>query len=136
MKYATVNPVTSADSGWPSPDMRWHPPHASMPGRPLMTGSGAGGCWSGNQSGGAFRLSISFGVYLRVLPGIVFGSSDSAGSCASITWNAHDGSRGTGLGSGVCDLTVAETASAIANTSIHTRACIKVLRQEHQAAER
>jgi hypothetical protein len=40
-------------------------------------------------------------VYFRVLPGIDFGSGVSAGSDPPWTWNAHDGSRGTGAGSAV-----------------------------------
>jgi hypothetical protein len=60
--------------------MRWQDPHASIPPRPFVTGDGAGGCSSGNQSGGASRLSISAGVYDLLLPGTRFGVGSSAGS--------------------------------------------------------
>src|SRR5688572_11731995 len=62
---------------------------------------GAGGCSFGNQSGGASRLSISFGVYFFVLPGRVFGSGDSGGSDPACTGNAHAGSRAGTAGSAV-----------------------------------
>src|SRR5438445_665331 len=51
--YSAGRPAISADSGWPWPDMRWQVPHVAPGGAfgPLAIW-GAGGCSSGNQSGG------------------------------------------------------------------------------------
>ena len=54
---------------------------------------GAGWCSSGNQSGGLRRSSISLGVYFFVLPGTVFGPGRLGRQRASLTGNAHAGSR-------------------------------------------
>src|SRR6266513_4645392 len=99
--YAAVTPVMPADSGWPSPDIRWHAPQASAAPWPFCTIGGAGGCSSGNQSGGLDRLSISAGVYFFVLPGTLLGAAASAGSAPLTAGNAHAGSF-VGGGCGCC----------------------------------
>ena len=62
-------PAMSADSGWPWPDIRWQEPHAiAIAGSPL-TDRGAGGCSSGNQSGGFAFPAILAASYSFELPG-------------------------------------------------------------------
>src|SRR5437667_12293964 len=73
--------------------MRWQAPQASAPACPFCTMDGAGGCSSGNQSGGFNRSSICAGVYVLVLPATLFGPGSSAGTAPLIAGNAQDGSR-------------------------------------------
>src|SRR5438477_93452 len=62
-------PAMSAASGWPWPDIRWHAPHANrLPGPPATAG-GAGGCSSGNQSGGFEFPATLAHSYSLALPG-------------------------------------------------------------------
>src|ERR1700724_4395589 len=59
----------SAASGWLWPDIRWHEPHANLTPAPPVTARGAGGCSSGNQSGGfAFPATLAHS-YSFALPG-------------------------------------------------------------------
>src|SRR5205085_1372613 len=89
-------PVSPADSGWPSPDIRWHAPQASAAPWPFCTSEGGARCSSGNQSGGLFRSSICAGVYDLVLPGTLLGPGSSAGTDPLMAGNAHEGPGGAG----------------------------------------
>src|SRR5215467_4417388 len=59
----------SAASGWPWPDIRWHAPHANLIPWPPVTDFGAGGCSSGNQSGGLAVPATLAHSYSFALPG-------------------------------------------------------------------
>src|SRR5688572_7814823 len=83
---------------------------------PFTTRAAGAGWSSGNQSGGLRRSSICAGVYCLLLPGTVCGVAGSAGSDPACTWNAHDGSRGTGEGNavgvaagGCCEITALDS---------------------------
>src|SRR5258705_13206716 len=62
-------PAMSADSGWPWPDIRWQAPHANLLPGPPATDAGAGGCSSGNQSGGFVFPETLAHSYSLALPG-------------------------------------------------------------------
>src|SRR6266516_5576260 len=66
MMYSGGMPARSADSGCPCPDIRWHDPHAFGIGP--FTLRGAGGCSSGNQSGGFALPAIAAASYSLLLP--------------------------------------------------------------------
>src|SRR6185369_4424500 len=123
MKYSTGSPATSADSGWPWPDIRWHEPHAFGAG-PATT-RGAGRCSSGNQSGGFVLPAIAAASYSRALPGArttpVIGV---AGGCtASGTLNAQSGSPlGKTNGAGVCAAAGARSEVSIAMVTVRLTA--------------
>src|ERR1700748_215074 len=60
-------PAMSAASEWLWPGIRWQAPHANLIPGPPVTAFGAGGCSSGNQSGGfavpaTLDHSYSFGL--------------------------------------------------------------------------
>src|SRR5215831_12297192 len=59
----------SAASGCPWPDIRWQAPQANLAPGPPVTALGAGGCSSGNQSGGVALPAIFAASYSLVLPG-------------------------------------------------------------------
>src|SRR5882757_2049013 len=67
--YAAGKPARSAASGWPWPDIRWHAPHANLLPGPPATDGGAGGCSSGNQSGGFVFPETLAHSYSLALPG-------------------------------------------------------------------
>src|SRR6266436_8164709 len=69
MMYSAGSPARSADSGWPWPDIRWHAPHANLFPGPPATAGGAGGCSSGNQSGGFVFPETLAHSYSLALPG-------------------------------------------------------------------
>src|SRR5215510_2782955 len=109
-------PERSADSGWPWPDIRWHAPHANrLPGPPATVG-GAGGCSSGNQSGGLVFPETLAHSYSRALPGArTMPSGRTADGCSlSGMLKAHSGSP-SGRVSGSCALTCM-TSEASAHT--------------------
>src|SRR5437899_1414367 len=69
MMYSAGMPARSADSGWPWPDIRWQAPHANRRPGPPATDAGAGGCSSGNQSGGLVFPETLAHSYSLALPG-------------------------------------------------------------------
>src|SRR5713101_7036751 len=102
--YSAGRPAISADSGCPCPDMRWQEPQAIIltPGSPF-TMRGAGGCSSGNQSGGFALLPVFAASYTLVLPGTWTGPVGcTVGGCTlSGMLNAQEGRR-FGIVSGSC----------------------------------
>src|SRR5215470_9633741 len=102
--------------------MRWHEPHAkAIPESPL-TDRGAGGCSSGNQSGGFAFPAIFVASYSLALPGtrtMPVGPAP-AGWTASGILKAHDGSP-SGTVSAVCAASVC-TANAVARAQLSSNA--------------
>src|SRR5262249_15696361 len=122
MMYSAGMPARSADSGWPCPDIRWHAPHANRRPGPPATDTGAGGCSSGNQSGGFVLPATLAHSYSRALPGArTMPSGRTADGCSlSGMLNAHSGSPG-GRVSGSCALTSTRSeASAHTTTAMQT----------------
>src|SRR5215468_1504314 len=124
MMYSAGMPARSADSGWPWPDIRWHAPHANRRPGPPATDGGAGGCSSGNQSGGLVFPETLAHSYSFALPGArTMPSGRTAEGCSlSGMLNAHSG-RPAGRVSGSCALAFGATSEA----SAHTRTAMDVL---------
>src|SRR5262245_32238802 len=91
MMYSGGMPAMSADSGCPWPDIRWHDPQAFGIGP--FTLRGAGGCSSGNQSGGFALPAIVDASYSWLLPAArtVAGTRGSGGCTVSGMLYAHSG---------------------------------------------
>src|SRR5262245_61652418 len=87
-------PAMSAASGWPWPDIRWHAPHANLIPWPPVPARGAGGCSSGNQSGGLAVPATLAHSYSFALPGALTMPSTrtAAGWTLSGMLNAQSGS--------------------------------------------
>src|ERR687884_1921112 len=103
MMYSAGMPAMSADSGCPWPDIRWHVPHAFGIGP--FTLFGAGGCSSGNQSGGFALPAIAVASYSLLLPATrtTLGTFGSGGCTLSGMLNAHSGRPfGIVVGAGFC----------------------------------
>src|SRR5262245_22789439 len=118
--YSAGMPARSADSGWPWPDIRWHAPHANRRPGPPATDAGAGGCSSGNQSGGLVLPETFAHSYSLALPGaLTMPSGRTAEGCSlSGMLKAHSGSP-SGRVSGSCALTcVRSEASAHTTTAM------------------
>src|SRR5438045_2157530 len=98
-------PARSADSGWPCPDIRWQAPHANLLPGPPATDSGAGGCSSGNQSGGFEFPETLAHSYSFALPGALTMpcGRTAVGWTLSGILNAQSGSP-AGTVSGSCAL--------------------------------
>src|SRR3954470_21231065 len=115
-------PARSADSGWPWPDIRWHAPQANRRPGPPATDGGAGGCSSGNQSGGLVFPETLAHSYSLALPGArTMPSGRTAEGCSlSGMLKAHSGSP-SGRVSGSCALTtVRSEPSAHTATAMQT----------------
>src|SRR5262245_58636421 len=125
MMYSAGMPAMSADSGWPWPDIRWHAPHANRLPGPPATDAGAGGCSSGNQSGGFVLPATLAHSYSRALPGArTMPSGRTAEGCSlSGMLNAHSGSR-AGRVSCSCALTSCAVRS---EATAHIRTAMDVL---------
>src|SRR4029450_9817163 len=121
--YSAGMPAMSADSGWPWPDIRWQAPHANRLPGPPATDDGAGGCSSGNQSGGFVLPATLAHSYSRALPGArTMPSGRTAEGCSlSGMLNAHSGSP-AGRVNGSCALT-----STRSEASAHTTRAMDVL---------
>src|SRR5262245_48900569 len=71
-KKHSGKPLTPADSGCPSPVVRWQSEQArGSSRRPFATTGGIGGWSPGYQSGGPYGLLISTSLYFLSLPGCV-----------------------------------------------------------------
>src|SRR5258705_4334760 len=115
-------PARSADSGWPWPDIRWHAPHANLLPGPPATDGGAGGCSSGNQSGGFVFPDTLAHSYSLALPGArTLPCGRTAEGCSlSGMLKAQSGSP-SGRVSGSCALTcMTSEASAHTMTAMQT----------------
>src|SRR4249920_33417 len=123
-------PAMSADSGWPWPDIRWHDPHAFGIGP--FTLLGAGGCSSGNQSGGFALPAIAVASYSRLLPAArtVAGTFGSGGCTLSGMLYAHSGRPfGIVVGVGFCARTAARATTDITSSvATGTRNAWRMLR--------
>ena len=116
-------PAMSAASGWPWPDIRWHEPQANLIPAPPVTACGAGGCSSGNQSGGfAFPATLAHS-YSFALPGaLTMPSGRTALGCTlSGMLNAQSGSP-AGTVSASCALSPRAISSG---ASVHTRTAMR-----------
>src|SRR5215470_6107915 len=121
-RYSAGSPARSADSGWPWPDIRWHAPQANRRPGPPATDAGAGGCSSGNQSGGLVLPETLAHSYSLALPGArTMPSGRTAEGCSlSGMLKAHSGSP-SGRVSGSCALArCATTSEASATTATQT----------------
>src|SRR5882672_4564862 len=105
-------PAMSAASGWPWPDIRWQAPHANLIPGPPVTDRGAGGCSSGNQSGGLAVPATLAHSYSFALPGaLTIPSTRTAVGCTlSGMLKAQSGSP-SGTVSASCALTPRATRS-------------------------
>src|SRR6266700_1455962 len=117
-------PARSADSGWPWPDIRWQAPHAKRLPGPPATDDGAGGCSSGNQSGGFVLPETLAHSYSLALPGArTMPCGRTAEGCSlSGMLKAQSGSP-SGRVSGSCALDsciVRSEASAHTTTAMQT----------------
>src|SRR5215469_282635 len=113
----------SAASGWPWPDIRWQEPQANLIPCPPVTARGAGGCSSGNQSGGLALPPILAASYSLLLPGaLMMPSTFTAVGCTlSGMLKAQSGSPAGTLSSACCAL----TSRAMSEASAHTRTPVR-----------
>src|SRR6185295_3370267 len=93
MRYAAGCPAISIASEWLWPDIIWQEPQAKRVPSPPVTALGAGGCSSGNQSGGVAFPAIFLASYSLELPGArTMPSTLTAQGCTlSGTLNAQSG---------------------------------------------
>src|SRR6266849_3418484 len=126
-------PAMSAASGWPWPDIRWHAPHANLIPGPPVTDRGAGGCSSGNQSGGFAVPATLAHSYSFALPGALTIPSGrtAAGWILSGMLNAQSGSpAGTVSASwALSSRIMGSAATAHTRTAMRTDVSIRRIRR-------